>query len=308
MTANPLLHVGVLLAAPPLLLGIVNRTKSIFAGRKGPPVLQPYFDIVKLLRKGSVYSTTTTWVFQAGPIVGLAAILVAGLLVPIGALDAPLGFEGDLILFAYLLGLARFFTVIAAMDTGSSFEGMGASREALFGSLAEPAMFAGLLVVAMASRSLSLTAALGPDLHEAWVPIGPALLLVAVSFGILLLVENCRIPVDDPNTHLELTMIHEVMVLDHGGPDLAFILYGAAMKMFLFAVILVRLALPTATDSFGTAVLGPCAGVVAVAIIVGSIESCMARLRLSRVPVLVGSAMVLATVAVAVHFAMGGAR
>ena len=308
MTLTPVAHVLVLLAAPPLLVGVINRTKAAFAGRRGAPLLQPYYDLAKLLRKGSVYSSTTTWVFRAGPIVSLAAVLVAGLLVPICGLAAPLGFEGDLILFAYLLGLARFFTVLAAMDTGSSFEGMGASREVTFGSLAEPAMFAGLVVVALATKSLQLSEALGTPLHEAWGVIGPALLLVAVSFGVLLLVENCRIPVDDPNTHLELTMIHEVMVLDHGGPDLAFILYGAAVKLLLFAVILVRITLPTAVESTATALLVGGAGVLLVAVLVGCVESCMARLRLSRIPVLVGGALVLATVAIAVHFATGGVR
>jgi formate hydrogenlyase subunit 4 len=300
-------HVVLLLAAPPLVLGVVQRTKSIFAGRRGPPVLQPYHDLAKLLRKGSVYSSTTTWVFRAGPIVSLAAILTAGLVVPLGGLAAPFSFEGDLILFAYLLGLARFVTVLAAMDTGSSFEGMGASREVAFGSLAEPALFAGLLAVALSTGSLQLSLALGPDLHEAWGAIGPALLLVAVSFGVLLLVENSRIPVDDPSTHLELTMIHEVMVLDHGGPDLAFLLYAASMKLFLFAAVFVRLALPTSTDSPVAALLVGAAGIVLVGVIVGCVESCMARLRLSRVPVLVGGALVLATIALAVHFATVGA-
>jgi formate hydrogenlyase subunit 4 len=308
VTLLPVAHVLVLLAAPPLLLGIINRTKSVFAGRRGPPVLQPYHDLAKLLRKGSVYSTTTTWIFRAGPIVSLAAVLVAGLVVPLAGLAAPLGFEGDLILFAYLLGLARFFTVLAAMDTGSSFEGMGASREVAFGSLAEPAMFAALLVVALSTKSLRLSEALGPDLHAAWGVIGPALLLVAISFGVLLMVENCRIPVDDPNTHLELTMIHEVMVLDHGGPDLAFILYGAAVKLFLFAAVFVRVALPTSVDSPAVAALVGAAGIVLVGVVVGCVESCMARLRLSRIPVLVGGALVLSTIAIAVHFAAAGAR
>jgi formate hydrogenlyase subunit 4 len=194
------------------------------------------------------------------------------------------------------------------MDTGSSFEGMGASREVAFGSLAEPAMFAALLVVALSTKSLRLSEALGPDLHAAWGVIGPALLLVAISFGVLLMVENCRIPVDDPNTHLELTMIHEVMVLDHGGPDLAFILYGAAVKLFLFAAVFVRVALPTSVDSPAVAALVGAAGIVLVGVVVGCVESCMARLRLSRIPVLVGGALVLSTIAIAVHFAAAGAR
>jgi formate hydrogenlyase subunit 4 len=302
------LHVLLLLLAPPLMLGIITRTKAIVAGRRGPPILQGYFDVWKLLRKGAVYSTTTTWVFRAGPVVSLAAMITAGLLVPIADIPAPMAFQGDLILFAYLLGLARFFTVLAAMDTGSSFEGMGASREATFGSLAEPALFAGFLVLVVGSGDYSLSAILGPHLFSLWSSIGPALVLVAVSFAVLLLAENCRIPVDDPNTHLELTMIHEVMVLDHGGPDLAFILHGAAMKLFLFASILVRLILPTATGFPPLEALIWAAGMVVVAIFVGVIESAMARLRLARVPTLLGGAMVLGTVAIAVLLTLKGAR
>jgi formate hydrogenlyase subunit 4 len=298
-----LLQLLLVLLAPPLLLGIVNRTKSVFAGRRGPPLLQVYFDLAKLLRKGAVYSVTTTWVFRAGPIVVLAATLTAALLVPVAGIAAPLAFAGDLILFAYLLGLARFFTVLAAMDTGSSFEGMGASREATFGCLAEPALFAGFVVLAVGSDSLSLSAILGPGLHETWGRHGPALVLVAVSFALLLLVENARIPVDDPNTHLELTMIHEVMVLDHGGPDLAYILYAAALKLFLFASILVRLLLPTDLGA-GDALVWA-AGMALIAILIGVVESTLARLRMIRIPTFVGSALVLATTAIAVLFSIG---
>jgi formate hydrogenlyase subunit 4 len=303
-----LFHIVLLLLAPPLMLGIIQRTKALFAGRRGPPLLQVYYDLWKLLRKGAVYSRTTTWIFRAGPIVSLAAVIAAGLLVPIAGVPAPLVFQGDLILFAYLLGLARFFTVLAAMDTGSSFEGMGASREATFGSLAEPALFAGLLVLVVGSQDFSLSGILGPLLVRLWGGIGPALVLVAVSFAVLLLAENCRIPVDDPNTHLELTMIHEVMVLDHGGPDLAFILHGAAMKLFLFASILVRLLLPTATGFAPVEALIWAAGMGLVAIAIGCVESAMARLRLARVPTLLGGAMVLGTVAIAVLLTLESAR
>jgi formate hydrogenlyase subunit 4 len=129
-----------LVSVPPLILGVIQKTKALFAGRAGPPVLQPYYDILKLLRKGAVYSRTATWVFRAGPIVSLAATLTAGLVLPLTADTSPLGFPGDLILFAYLLAIGRFLTMAAAFDTGSSFEGMGASREAAFSALAEPAM------------------------------------------------------------------------------------------------------------------------------------------------------------------------
>ena len=303
-----LAHLALLLAVPPLLLGIVQRIKALFAGRKGPPLLQVYYDLAKLLRKGAVYSRTTTWIFRAGPIVSLAAVLTAGLLVPSAGIPAPLAFSGDFILFAYLLALARFATVLAAMDTGSSFEGMGASREVTFGSLTEPVLFAGLLVLAVGSHSLCLSEILGPALHDLWARAGPALVLVAVSFAVLLLAENCRIPVDDPSTHLELTMIHEVMVLDHGGPDLAFILYGASLKLYVFAALLVRLVIPLGVGSplaHAGLFLG---GLALVAVLVGTIESSMARLRLVRVPALLGGALVLATVAIAVLFSVPGAR
>src|SRR5512144_2855939 len=226
-----------------LLLGIINRTKAVFAGRHGAPVLQLYHDLAKLLRKGAVYSRTTTWVFRAGPVIGLAAVAAAGLLLAMGGAPAAISFAGDFVLYAYLLGLARFFTALAALDTGSAFEGMGAAREVTFASLAEPALFLCLLVLARATGSLSLSGMLGPALPGAWGSAGPALLLAAISLFVIALAENSRIPVDDPNTHLELTMIHELMVLDHGRPDLAFILYGASLKLFPFGAILSRLVL-----------------------------------------------------------------
>jgi formate hydrogenlyase subunit 4 len=290
-------HLAALLALPPLLLGIVNRTKAIFAGRAGPPLLQPYFDLAKLVRKGAVYSRTTSWVFRAGPVIGLAAVASAGLLLAMGGAPAAISFAGDFVLFAYLLGLARFATALAALDTGSSFEGMGAAREVTFASLAEPALFLVLLVLARATASLSLGGMLGPRLGDAWAGAAPALLLAAISLFVVALAENARIPVDDPNTHLELTMIHEVMVLDHGGPDLALIQYGAALKLFLFGAILSRIVfLPGVTGAFAQEALF-LLGVIAFAVGVGVVESAMARLRMVRVPQLLVGASVLSAFA-----------
>ena len=285
MLLRTLFHLAVLLAVPPLLLGILNRTKAIFAGRKGAPLLQPYFDLAKLLRKGAVYSRTTTWVFRAGPVIGLAAVASAGLLLAMGGAPAAISFTGDFVLFAYLLGLARFFTALAALDTGSSFEGMGAAREVTFASLAEPALFLCLLVLARATGTASLSGMLGA-----------APLQAAISLFVIALAENSRIPVDDPNTHLELTMIHEVMVLDHGGPDLAFILYGASLKLFLFGAILSRLVLGGSGSAVVSEVLF-LAGLVAFAVGVGVVESVMARLRMIRVPQLLVGASVLSAFA-----------
>ena len=290
---HTLVHVAMALVLPPLMLGVINKTKARFAGRRGPPLLQPYWDIAKLLRKGSVYSTTTTWIFRLSPIVGVASGVVAILLVPLGGHAAPLSFTGDVVLFAYLFGLARFFTVCAALDTGSAFCGMGGAREATFSCLAEPALFLGLLVIVRRTASLSLSTMLGDALASQWRGAGASLVLVLVSLFIVVLAENCRIPFDDPNTHLELTMIHEVMVLDHGGPALGMILYGAALKLFLLSAIVVRIALPASTGHAWADWALFVGGTMGVAVAIGVVESTMARLRLRQVPSLLVAACLL---------------
>jgi formate hydrogenlyase subunit 4 len=281
---HTLIHLALLAVMPPLLPGIIGKTKALFAGRVGPPVLQPYYDLIKLVQKGSVFSTTTTWIFLAGPVVGLATSLLAGLLVPLGAHAAPISFAGDLILFAYLLALGRFFTASAALDTGSAFEGMGAAREVTFSCLAEPAIFLGFLVLAKLSNSISLTGMLSGSFVAAWSAGGASLVLVGVSFFIVLLAENSRIPFDDPNTHLELTMIHEVMVLDHSGPAFAMILYGAAMKLFVLGAVTIRVLMPWDTGNAWLDWGGVIVGMVLVAVFIGVVESTMARLRLVNIP------------------------
>ena len=286
---------GLLLS--PLMFGLINRTKAFFAGRHGQPLLQPYFDLGKLLRKGATYSRTTTWVFRAGPIVGLGATAAALTLTPMGGLPALVYFPGDLLLFAYLLCLARFFTVIAALDTGSSFEGMGASREVLFSALAEPALLLGLAAVARETRSLSLSEMVASVSARTWLIQGPALGLVAVALGVVLLAENSRIPFDDPNTHLELTMIHEVMVLDYGGPDLAFVSYGAALKLWVMGALLVGLAVPVRSGNPLLDAAEFLGGMLVLAMLIGVVESSMARLRLPRVPKLLVGATALAVLA-----------
>ena len=279
-------HILLAVLLPPLLLGVINRTKAMFAGRNGPPLLQPYYDLVKLMQKGSVFSTTTTWVFRAGPVVGLVTAAIAVLFVPLTESTAPISFKGDMILFAYLLGLSRFFTASAALDTGSPFEGMGAAREVTFACLAEPALFLGLLVLARLSGSLKMADMLGGSMAAHWTTSGAALALVLLSWFIVLLVENCRIPFDDPNTHLELTMIHEVMVLDHSGPALGMILYGAAIKLFIFSALVGRLAFPFATGlpwlDWPLFVLG----MLVVSVVIGIVESTIARLKMTHIPVL----------------------
>ncbi len=297
MIASILLHVLILLLMPPLLLGVINKTKAGFAGRLGAPLLQPYYDLARLMRKGSVFSRTTTWVFRAGPAVTLAATLVASLLIPLGNHPAIISFNGDMILFAYLFGLARFFTTSAALDTGSSFEGMGAAREVTFACLVEPTMFFIMVTLARMSKSLTLTQMLTYPSFDVWFVAGATMLLLVGALFIALLAENCRIPFDDPNTHLELTMIHEVMVLDHSGPAFGIILYAAALKLFVLGAIFVNLALPFKTGNpfINWAVF--VADMFMLAVLIGVVESVMARLRLVRIPQLLVAATILSAFA-----------
>lgn len=287
--ADLLVPIVMLLGMPPLLQGVIVKTKAAFAGRRGAPLLQPYRDLARLLRKGMVISRTTSWIFLAGPALSLATTFAAGLLLPLGANQAQVHFTGDLVLFAYLLALGRFFTVAAALDTGSAFEGMGSAREITFACLTEPALFLGMLALARITGSLELSGMLGSGLHAGWGEATPALVLVTTGLMVVALAEGCRIPFDDPNTHLELTMIHEVMVLDHSGPALATIQYGAAMKQFLFGSILVRLAVPALpAGAGGWAVFAVL--LILFAVLVGTIESAMARLRMIHVPtILIGA-------------------
>ena len=297
MSVPSLLPAALALGLAPLLVGVITRTKAVIAGRVGQPLLQPYRDLRKLMRKGAVYSRTTTWVFRAGPVVGLAATVLASALVPYGGSFALVSFPGDLFVFAYLLALTRFFTVIAALDTGSSFEGMGASREVTFSALAEPTLLLGLAAVARTTGSLSLSPILSRVTVEVWAQAAPALALVAAAFLVVFLVENGRIPVDDPATHLELTMIHEVMILDHGGPDLAFILYAAAVKLWLLGTLLIGVVLPVHSDNRWLDSAAATVAMLTLGVLTGLIESSMARLRLVRVPNLLVGAGVLSVLA-----------
>ena len=295
-----LLQFVLALALAPLVPGIINRVKAKFAGRHGKPILQLYYDIAKLIRKGEVISDTATWVFTTGPIISMVTAVLALALLPLGGVASPFGFNGDFILCAYLLGMGRFATVLAALDTGSPFEGMGASREALFGAIGEPVLFLSFLALVSTAMSMgipstevsisSLFCGFSP---VAWVTGRPEIMLLVLAMAVLLLVENCRIPVDDPNTHLELTMIHEVMVLDHSGPSLAFILYGASVKLWIFSALLAGLVLPAM--SVWAYTLSMLAAIFVVAVLVGIIESIMARLRMHVVPALIGLAGAVAT-------------
>ncbi|MCL4204650.1 MAG: NADH-quinone oxidoreductase subunit H [Pirellulaceae bacterium] len=293
-----LIQILLALVLAPLLMSVIHRTKARFAGRRGQPWLQPYRELGKLLRKSAVYSRTTSPLFYAGPVFGGAAIVLALVFLPLAGAPALISFPGDFVFVAYLLGLARFCTVLAALDTGSSFEGMGASREVCFSALAEPALLLAFTAIAALTHQLSLSEMMDRLGHSVLLSAAaPALLLSAAALMIVFLAENARIPVDDPTTHLELTMIHEVMVLDHSGPDFALIQYAASLKLWILGSLLVGVLMPVRSGSLLVEFAAGVLGLVLLAVVTGCIESGMARLRLVRVPQFLIAASVLATLA-----------
>jgi formate hydrogenlyase subunit 4 len=286
---------ALLVLGAPIVPGIASRTKSILAGRRGAPAWQLYADLWKLARRGIVYSTTVTWVFRLAPIALAATTLAAATLVPLDGRTSVLAFSGDVVAFAYLFGLGRFALVLAALDTGSSFEGMGASREVTFAALVEPGVFIGLATLGVVVHEFSLTAMLGASQpRPGFVAAGPSYVMVGLSLFALALAECSRIPVDDPTTHLELTMIHEVMVLDHSGPDLALILYSSSLKLAVFSVIITSVFVPGARTNVGSGLGVLLMSLVVVPVAIGVVESVMARLRLPKVPLYIAGGSALA--------------
>ncbi len=262
-------------------MGIVVRTKSLATGRKGPGLFQPVRDVWRLFRKGSVFSQTTTFIFQIAPTIYFSSVVMAILMVPFGSHKGLLSFDGDFIFFAYVLALGKFFSIISALDTGSSFEGMGASREALFSMFAEPAFFIliGSFSLLTGYTSFSeIFMSLHYGSHISY------LLCTLATFVLVLIamIENSRMPVDDPKTHLELTMIHEVMVLDNSGFDLGLITWASYLKFAMYGGLIANLFIGSAP--LLAAILIFLTIQLLFAISVGLIESFMARFRMSHNP------------------------
>lgn len=274
-----MLSLTLILIAAVFYTGVINRTKSIFSGRKGPGILQPLKDVARLLKKGAVYSKTTSFIFQIAPAVYFSSVVMAMLVVPFGQSKGIISFEGDFIFFAYVLALGKFFSIIAAMDTGSSFEGMGASREALFSMFAEPAFFIlfgslALLTGHTSFQEIFASLHLGSSISYALS------VLAAFVLGMIAMIENSRMPIDDPKTHLELTMIHEVMILDYSGFDLGLILSAGLLKFAVYGALIVNLFIGIfpyqyAIPAFFIIQFGS-------AVVTGTIESFMARFRMSH--------------------------
>jgi formate hydrogenlyase subunit 4 len=302
----PLQAAGMLLAAP-LVRGVIKRMKAVLQTRQGPPLLQEYYDLAKLLRKESIRSDTTTWLYAAGPRIYFATSVAATMLVPVLTTEAPGEAAGGILALVGLLALGRFLLSTAALDTGSPFGGMGASREMSIAALAEPALMLGLFTSALAAGSLDL-GVLVRSLIERGPSFSASDILALAGLFIVLIAETGRVPVDNPATHLELTMIHEAMVLEYAGPDLALVEWASAVKELLYVTLLIDLFLPlglAATASPGSlliALLAWTGKVLVFAVTMTIVESTNAKLRLFRVPELVAISLGLGFLALTIRF------
>ena len=302
-----ILQAAGMLAAAPLLKAIIKKMKARLQNRQGPPLLQVYYDLAKLLRKEPIRSETASWVYVAGPRIYFAAAIAATTLIPVLVAAAPLEAAGGILLLVGTLALGRFALATAALDTGSAFGGMGASRDMTIAALAEPALMLGLFTSALAAGSLNL-GGLVRSVLETGAGFHPSDLLAFAGLFIIVIAETGRIPVDNPATHLELTMIHEAMVLEYAGPDLALVEWGAAVKELLYLTLLVDLFMPAgiatqvSPGAIAVALTAWAGKVFLLAVVVTVAESTNAKLRLFRVPELVSISLGLAFLALAIRF------
>ena len=276
-----ILNIIFLLIIPFLMVGIIRKTKAFFGARRGASIFQPFWDFAKLMKKESIFSSSTTLIFKIAPVISFVCIIFAALFTPMVQGSAIIDIEGGLIVFAYALGLSKFISLLASMETASSFEGMGASREACFTTIVEPAFFiviASIMAVCKINTFDSLN-----QIIQASGSIGYLIIIFAIAaLLIMLLTEGARVPVDDPATHLELTMIHEVMILDNCSQELAIITFSAAAKMFLISCLIATMITPLGLPLWA-GILAFLGIMLALSILIGIIESGIARLRMSHV-------------------------
>lgn len=276
-----IINIFILLFIPFLFVGLINKTKAFWGGKKGASVLQPYYDFFRLLKKGQVISNTSSFIFLIFPTLSFASLLVAGILIPMVASKPLINLDAGFIVFAYILAFGKFFLLIGAMDTGSSFEGMGASREASFSTMIEPAFFITMASIAsftgvFSFESISLIL---KGSSETGMLI---IILTVIVFFIMMLIEAGRVPIDDPDTHLELTMIHEVIILDNSGFDLAILTYSSGIKMLIFSSLIASLLIPSGI-SYILSYIFYFFIIFISASLVGTIEASFARLRMTRI-------------------------
>lgn len=307
-----IIQLVIILLTAPLVGGIIKKVKALTQHRRGAPVLQMYYDLYKLTKKDVTVSATASWVYRAAPYVVFVSAVAAALFVPVSAGLMPAGFPGDAIMFVYLLALGRFFLMLAALDTGSTFGGMGSSREGMISSLIEPAIIIALFTIGLVSGSTSIFQMMQVAAFETVPLMHPVYIVTFLAMILVLIAETCRIPVDDPSTHLELTMVHEAMILEYSGRHLALVEYGAAVKQLVFITFIVNIFLPldgliafTGVAAVVISLLIYLAKVVVISLVVALLEVCTVKLPLFSVPNLAALAFVLAFIGFINNFVIG---
>lgn len=275
-----LINLTILLFFPFITAGLIKKTKAFWGGRKGPSIFQPLYDFIKLLKKDFVISRTTSTVFKIAPVFAITTVLFASLFIPLAACRAIINIPAGIIVFAYILGLGKFMSLISAMDTGSSFEGMGASREACFTSIVEPAFFMTIASIMALTGNYTFDS-LSQILSKAGSYGILIIIFTIITLFIMILIEGSRVPVDDPATHLELTMIHEVMILDNSGIDLALYSWANGIKMLLISSLIANIIIPQGLST-GLNIICYLSVISLISIVIGTVESCMARIRMSH--------------------------
>lgn len=300
-----------ILVIAPLLTGIIKKSKALLQGRKGPRILQPYFDLYKYMHKDSVVSLNASWIFTITPYIVFGATITASLLIPAFVHQTLFSFTGDFVLIIYLFALSRFFISMSAVDTGSSFGAQAASRDLFISSLAEPVLFVTILGTALPAKTTNLPAII-ENIINLGLPISPAYFMILVAFIILLVTETGRVPVDNPDTHLELTMIHEGPLLEYSGKPLALLMWSAWIKQAALFTLFIDLCIPWGPDAAlgGFALItGPVLfllKLVIVGIIMACIEISNAKMRLFKVPRLLSAAFVLSIFALITEYFVRG--
>lgn len=308
-----LIQLSVMICVAPLVNGIIKKIKALSQKRKGAPVLQLYYDLFKLVKKDTVVSETTSWIFRAAPYITFIATVCAALLIPVTTLIKPISFMGDIILSIYILALGRFFLTLSALDTGSTFGGMGSSREMMISSIFEPAMLVSIFTLGLMAKSTSAYGMMSNAVQMGFSVIQPVYVLVFLAVFIILLAETARIPIDDPATHLELTMVHEAMILEYSGRNLALMELAASIKQLILITLLANLFIPLdALIYVGNPAVGVIISlllylikVIFISVLVAIIEISTVKLRLFSVPNLAAISFILSFLGFAEYFIVG---
>ena len=304
----PILQIIIIAGLSPLVKGFINKIEARLQCRRGASMFQPYYNLVKLLQKDAVVSETASWIFKATPYVTFISILIIVLLVPVLSASVPLNFTGDVILIIYLFALGRFFLALSSLDTGSAFGGMGGSREMMVSTMAEPAMMLSIFTVSLTVGSTNLGNITTTLLNSSTLLLNPSLFLAFAALAIVIVAETGRIPVDNPFTHLELTMIHEGMILEFSGRYLALIEWASSIKLLLLLTILVNTFLPWGIAeglTFPGLIISFALYVVKIgffAFLIVILESSFAKIRIFRIPNLLGTSFILAVLAIISHY------